>query len=668
MIDLRLLGALEVHADRIDGTRGVLTQPKRLALFLYLALARPPGMHSRDVLMALLWPDADDESSRHSLRNALHALRHALGDGAIVTRGESWIGLDFGALRCDVLELRAHLAAARVDEAMALATGELAPGFHVSGAPEFERWLDDQRAELQRALRAAAWVHARTRCGSGAAEVDAIRQALRLDPGNEPGVRHVMQLLTDAGDRGGALEAYEELSDHLARELETQPSASTRALADALRSADVSDRPRRMRVSVGFTPAPIDSASAASPVRPVPSEPTNGGRRGRVLAGAVAAGVLALFALGHRPPRSGRASPLSSVLSASQDEAERAVLRLPARYRADSAAYRSYLRGLALRFDFRFMASRDTLAALVNREPLYVPGLYGLAHAYIFTALNDQTDPGEVWPKVDVLARRALALDSTAASAWLVLAAEDMHATGDLSRAHERIGRARMLDSLDPDVAGMLSVWFSFEGLMDSAVAAARVAHRLDPLSPLFSRLIGKHLYFARQYGESRAVFEQMLTDDPGWTRGYADLAELYRVTGHPRDAVTWLRRARAAAGDSAAAVALTDVARDGDALRLLAADARLTIRQLAGATREGRRARAAAYASAYALLGDTVATLRWLDSMSVHHDGYLHQVRLDPRFDFLRDDPRYQAWDALSGLPPRRSRPMSCASCTPLD
>jgi hypothetical protein len=40
---------------------------------------------------------------------------------------------------------------------------------------------------------------------------------------------------------------------------------------------------------------------------------------------------------------------------------------------------------------------------------------------------------------------------------------------------------------------------------------------------------------------------------------------------------------------------------------------------------------------------------------MSVRHDSYLHHVRLDPRFDFLRGDARYQAWESRSGLPPLR-------------
>jgi len=80
MIDLRLLGAVEVRASHDNEGRPTLTQPKRVALLVYLALGEPAGLHSRDRLLALLWPEADEGSSRHSLRNALHAIRQALGD------------------------------------------------------------------------------------------------------------------------------------------------------------------------------------------------------------------------------------------------------------------------------------------------------------------------------------------------------------------------------------------------------------------------------------------------------------------------------------------------------------------------------------------------------------------------------------------------------------
>lgn len=646
MIHLQVLGALEVGTAHSRGARHLVTQPKRLALLVYLALAEPTGLHARDRLLALLWPEADDRSSRHSLRNALHALRQALGDDAIVTRGEAFVGLDFGQVQCDALELRAHVAAGRFDEAVALWSGELLPGFHVSEVPEFERWLDAQREDLLRAARTAAWKRAAAVAGTGAAELEAMQLAHRLDSADEPGARRLMRLLASSGDRAGALEVYGALAAHLSRELDTEPSAETRQLAMELRSnaRDVAAPVAPTMPPAASPPtAPIAARTPAFAAEPVaPPRP-----RRRRLAAALGCGVLAALALALYLSRQ------SAHASTPQSEAERAVLRLPARYRADTAAYSSYLRGLTLRFAFHFAESRDTFVSLVDREPLYVPGLYGLAHAYIFTALNEITDPDETWPKIDVVARRALALDTTAASAWLALASEDMFWHIDLPRANERILRARRIDPFDPDIAGMRSVWFRFYGQMDSSIAEARLAHQMDPLSPLFGRLVAKQLFFARRYEESRQAFMQMVHDDAGWTRGYSDLAQLYTAMGRPRDAVEWLRKTRAAERDSAGAAALPDVGTDAEARQLLAADARRTIARLDRSAQAGERVPSYLYAIAYAQLGDTASTMQWLDSMVARHDSYVHQVRLDPVFDFVRPLPRYRAWAAGCGLPP---------------
>ena len=639
MFDLRLLGTIEVRADTSGPGGPALTQSKRVALLIYFALAEPAGLHSRDLLIALLWPEADEASSRHSLRNALYGIRRALGNDVIATSGESLVGLDHQTMRCDVLELRAHLGAGRLREALALWKGELAPGFLVSGAPDFERWLESQRAALRAVLLRSVWQQADALAGAGAAELAAVRQAVQFDPGNEPGARRLMRLLVDTGDRAGALKVHEDLTEWFARELEVAPSAETEQLAEQLRGA-APVRPAVRRHAVAHVPS-VTSAQVAAPG--APAHRTRPARRLAIALGLLLGAAIAGGAWLWRDVSTSRADPAA--------EAQRAALRLPARYRADTAAYSSYIRGLTLRFQFRFSASRDTLEALVNRNPLYVPGLYGLAHTWIFLALNDRTDWENAWLRIHALSKRALVLDGTAASAWLALASEDMF-HHDLPSARESIDRARTLDSLDADVAGMLSVWFRFHAEMDSAVVWARVAHRLDPLSVYFDRLLAKQLFFARRYDESRQIFRRVMQDNVDSLRIARDLVQLAVASGRPREAVTWLRRVRAIQGDTAGAAALPDAATDLEATRLLMADAWRTIAQLDRAARAGDRAPASYHASAYAALGDTVRTLTWLDSMIVQRDSYVHQVRVDPVFDFVRSRREYRTWEERSGLP----------------
>src|SRR2546421_2573395 len=98
MIRLRTLGAVDLKDSEGRELRPLLTQPKRVALLTYLALAGSSGFRRRDTVVALFWPELDEEHARGSLRQALRFLRRSLGEGIIVSRGEEEIGVDRGVL------------------------------------------------------------------------------------------------------------------------------------------------------------------------------------------------------------------------------------------------------------------------------------------------------------------------------------------------------------------------------------------------------------------------------------------------------------------------------------------------------------------------------------------------------------------------------------------
>src|SRR5256712_13998225 len=88
MIELRLLGRLTLTSADGRDVRALLGQPRRLALLAYLAAATPPGFHRRDSLLALFWPELDQEHARAALRQALHVVRDTLGTDAVASRGD----------------------------------------------------------------------------------------------------------------------------------------------------------------------------------------------------------------------------------------------------------------------------------------------------------------------------------------------------------------------------------------------------------------------------------------------------------------------------------------------------------------------------------------------------------------------------------------------------
>src|SRR2546422_7440074 len=88
MIELRLLGRLSLTSADGRDVQALLGQPRRLALLAYLAAATPPGFHRRDSLLALFWPELDQDHARAALRQALHVVRDALGPDAVASRGD----------------------------------------------------------------------------------------------------------------------------------------------------------------------------------------------------------------------------------------------------------------------------------------------------------------------------------------------------------------------------------------------------------------------------------------------------------------------------------------------------------------------------------------------------------------------------------------------------
>jgi tetratricopeptide (TPR) repeat protein len=338
-----------------------------------------------------------------------------------------------------------------------------------------------------------------------------------------------------------------------------------------------------------------------------------------------------------------------SVRAVERDSA----LRLPARYRQDTAAYASYLRGLALRFSGPQVESRDTFEALVRRNPLYAPGLAGLAHAYALATVFGEMLPDEGWPKVEAAAHRALALDSASASAYLALGSMEMFWRWNLPRAGELIDRGVALEPSDPEAHAVRGTWFRWRGEMDSAVAEARTSCALDPLSRYWQLRLAWQLFLARRYPEAEAIYRRMIRDDPQEWAPYANLSNLYKTMGRMRDAIAMLRALDEVGADSAAAARLPVAPTEAEAARWFADQARGQLDTLRRRARDGEWIGPGAFADAYAELRDTSETLRWFDSMLVHRDPALVAVPLRSDLDFLRDDPRYKAWEAK--LPWRR-------------
>jgi DNA-binding SARP family transcriptional activator/Tfp pilus assembly protein PilF len=297
MLRLHTLGAFELQAGDPPAQRLVPTQPKRLALLSYLALAVPRGFHRRDTLLALFWPELSGEEARRALRQALHHLRKAVGESAIEARSDDQVRLREGALWCDALAFEAAVAGERHDEALALYRNAFLAGVHLPEVSvELEEWIEQTRRRLhQMAADSAAAVSLRAERGGDLAQaVEAARTAHDLEPEDEAGARRLMDLLERSGDRAKALQVYDRLARRLESEYQTKPSPETAALARSLREVPALESTSSLPL-YRSTPVPPDGPSAIPPVRHSAVPPF---RRSAHAALAVAVlAVLAVFAV-----------------------------------------------------------------------------------------------------------------------------------------------------------------------------------------------------------------------------------------------------------------------------------------------------------------------------------------------------------------------------------
>jgi DNA-binding SARP family transcriptional activator/tetratricopeptide (TPR) repeat protein len=277
--------------------------PRRLALLAVVAAAGAKGV-SRERVIGLLWPDTGEEQARHALSQAIYALRRGAERDLIA--GTNQLRLD-PSLTSDVGELRTALGAGDLETGARLYSGRFLEGFYLSGAPEFERWVDEERRDLEGEVVRALERLARQADEEGA-RPDAVRWWQRLtalDPLSARYAAGLMRALAATGDRSGALGRAKLYRETVRRELDAEPDPAIEKLERSLRSTPA--------VSPAVQqPEPLPPPSAVVPAAPEPTQ-RHPRRRWQVAAALLAAGALVAFVVRGGGTRDAGALPFLAV-------------------------------------------------------------------------------------------------------------------------------------------------------------------------------------------------------------------------------------------------------------------------------------------------------------------------------------------------------------------
>jgi DNA-binding SARP family transcriptional activator len=270
-IEVRLLGR-PAFAANDEWTE--LPPGKSTAILLFLAFRG--GWVGREEVVHLFWPESPEAQARSNLRPLLSRVRdepYARGLERERSRIRWPVATDLWRFREEVAEQRWVRAWRHVG-------GELLDGFTIANAPEFERWLEAERAELRVIVRTVGTraAHALAARGEHVAHLEVLGALLKDDPFDEEVARaHILALARD-GARSEALAAYERLRLGLDEELGVQPEDATRELAARIERRAHVERSPRARADV-----PVGAGEVEGLPRPARTRPRapHSGRRGR---------------------------------------------------------------------------------------------------------------------------------------------------------------------------------------------------------------------------------------------------------------------------------------------------------------------------------------------------------------------------------------------------
>jgi Tol biopolymer transport system component/DNA-binding SARP family transcriptional activator len=270
VLRLNTFGRLFVERDGQRLT-GAASQPRRLALLALVADSGEQGM-TRDRLLGMLWSEADDERARKGLNQALYALRQELGADEVFL-GTRDLRLNPELVTSDVAAFTGAIKAGHLERATTEYIGPFLDGFHLSEAPEFERWLEEERACLARDYATALERLARRAAERGDCiqAVDWWRKLAAQDPLNARVAIGLMEALVAIGDRSAALQHARVYEVLLQQELESPPDREVVALAQRIRQQPAAQATNGGAAVPARAPEPAVSAVEPRPAAPAES-------------------------------------------------------------------------------------------------------------------------------------------------------------------------------------------------------------------------------------------------------------------------------------------------------------------------------------------------------------------------------------------------------------
>ncbi len=342
------------------------------------------------------------------------------------------------------------------------------------------------------------------------------------------------------------------------------------------------------------------------------------------------------------------ATTLQATLSGSE---QKAIAMQPTQ---NTEAHQLYLKG---RYLWNRRTGENLKKALAyfeqaaEKDPRYALAYAGIADTCSLIPIYGAGTPQEYLPRARDAARKAIELDN------------------DLAEAHASLGYVLFLDfertqsaqefaraiSLNPSYA-TAHQWYAtlplaMEGKFDQVIGEIKRALELDPVSPIISAELGRMYVLAKRYDEAISQLRNTVEMNPEFYWGHRFLGYALELKGSTVEAIDEYHKAFELNDDPVVLAMLAHaegtIGRQNEAQQILA--------QL---TEQARTRYVSGYAFSvmYLGMGEKNEAFDWIERATRDHgDYFIKFIAVDPYFDLLHGDPRFEALVAKMFAPAKR-------------
>ena len=273
----------------------------------------------------------------------------------------------------------------------------------------------------------------------------------------------------------------------------------------------------------------------------------------------------------------------------------------------------------------------------IDKDQNFAPAYSGLAGCYAQMGNFGSLPPAEAHSKASEAVTSALKIDNTLAAAHATLAWLKFTHEWDWSGSEQEY---RLAIELNPNLAGGhrgYATYLSAMGRHQEAIRESKQALTLDPLSITFNSDLGETLYTARRYDQAIEQLRQTIDMDPNFPWAHRNLGLAYEQKKMYTEALTEFKKhielSQGQAGSMALGHAYAVAGMRDEALQVIARLQKISQSNYIAPFR---------FAMIYTGLGENDQAFEWLEKSFQEHSPDLIYLKVDPRFDNLRSDPRF--------------------------